>query len=277
MWIWWVISLVVLIASFIFAYRMIVSTYDYLPEGKKHLLVFRKNNVIESGSVKGEMIRDLKGKLQEMEENASFYEIQFSKLQQRLKTLEVQQVNQQQKSSKMNDEENWKGMYYEENELKEKLENDLDSALQKLEEAENKLNSLEGNKKATIALQSEYDARLNDIQSMQEHIGTLQRKLEAVNEREKELEVLLVAENHIKNQHEQLKRDFTRLQMENDDLRKQIVDADRREKDFEKNRLRLTELESKLSLYEQENSRMIATLEQMVYQNKALATPRTFQ
>lgn len=277
MWIWWVISLVVLIASFIFAYRMIVSTYDYLPEGKKHLLVFRKNNVAESGSVKGEMIRDLKGKLQEMEENASFYEIQFSKLQQRLKTLEVQQVNQQQQTSKVHDKENWKDLYYEENELKEKLENDLDSALQKLEEAGNKLDSLEANKHSTIALQSEYDARLNDIQSMQEHIGTLQRKLEAANEREKELELLLVAENHIKNQYEQLKRDFTRLQMDNDDLRKQILEADSREKDFEKNTMHLNELESKLSLYEDEKSRMIATLEQMIYQNKALATPKTFQ
>ena len=44
---------------------------------------------------------------------------------------------------------------------------------------------------------------------MQEHIGTLQRKLEAATEREKELEQLLVAENHIKNQYEQSKRDFT--------------------------------------------------------------------
>ncbi len=277
MWIWWVISLAVLIASFIFAYRMIVSTYDYLPEGKKHLLVFRKNHVTESGFVKGEMIRDLKNKLQEMEENASFYEIQFSKLQQRLKTLEVQQVNQQQQASKFEDEENWKDMYYEENEQKGKLENDLDGALQKLEEAENKLNSLEETKSASIALQSEYDARLNDILSMQEHIGTLQRKLEAATEREKELEQLLVAENHIKNQYEQSKRDFSRLQMENDDLKKQIIEADSREKEFEKNMARLNELENKLSLYEQEKSRMIATLEQMVYQNKALATPKTFQ
>ena len=277
MWIWWVISLAVLIASFIFAYRMIVSTYDYLPEGKKHLLVFRKNHVAETSFVKGEMIRDLKCKLQEMEENGSFYEIQFSKLQQRLKTLEVQQMNQQQHASTTDEEENWKDLYYEENESKAKLENDLDSALQKFEEAQNKLKSLEENKSATIALQSEYDARLNDIQSMQENIGTLQRKLEAATEREKELELLLVAENHIKNQYEQLKRDFTRLQMENDDLRKQVVEADGREKDFEKNMAHMNELESKLSLYEEDKSRMIATLEQMVYQNKSLATPKTFQ
>ena len=277
MWIWWVISFAVLIASFIFAYRMIVSTYDYLPEGKKHLLVFRKNHVTENSFVKGEMIRDLKSKLQEMEENASFYEIQFSKLQQRLKTLEVQQMNQQQMTSKSDDEDNWKDMYYEENEAKEKLENDLDSALQKLEEAQNKLNLLEENKNTTIALQSEYDARLNDIQSMQEHIATIQRKLEAANEREKELELLLAAENHIKNQYEQLKHDFIRLQIENDDLRKQIVEADSREKESQKSMAHMNELESKLSLYEQENSRMIATLEQMVYQNKALATPKTFQ
>jgi cell division septum initiation protein DivIVA len=89
--------------------------------------------------------------------------------------------------------------------------------------------------------------------------------------------LLLAAENHIKNQYEQLKHDFIRLQIENDDLRKQIVEADSREKESKKSMAHMNELESKLSLYEQESSRMIATLEQMVYQSKALATPKTFQ
>ncbi|MEO6845065.1 MAG: hypothetical protein ABI184_07830 [Ginsengibacter sp.] len=275
MWIWWVISLIVLIACFIFAYRMIVSSFDYLPEGKKHLFIFGHNATAEkssANSAKEEIIWDLKNQLKKVEENASFYDIQFSKLQQRLKTLEVQQINQQQNNSKFEDEENWKELYYEENEVKEKLENELDIAQQKLTKAENKLNSIVENKISSVALQSEYDARLNDILSMQDYIGTLQRKIEASAERERELEQLLIAENHIKNQYEQLKHDYTRLQIENEDLRKQIVEMDKRERDVEINIVKLNDLERKLSAYEEEKSIMIATLEKIVQQKKTFAS-----
>lgn len=264
MWIWWVISLIVLIACFIFAYRMIVSSFDYLPEGKKHLLIFGDNAPTKKNSVKEEMIWDLKNQIKKMEENVSFYEIQFSKLQQRLKTLELQQINQQQNNLKFEDEENWKELYYQENGIKEKLENELDAVQQKLTKTENELNSIEKNKINSVALQSEYDARLADILSMQDYIGTVQRKLEASAEREKELEQLLIAENHIKNQYEQLKHDYIRLQIENEDLRKQIVEMDKREKDVEINIAKLNDLERKLSAYEEEKSTMIATLEKMI-------------
>lgn len=272
MWIWWVISFIVLIACFIFAYRMIVSSFDYLPEGKKHLLLFGNNARAEKNSAKEEMIWDLKNQLKKVEENASFYEIQFSRLQQRLKTLEVQQVNQQQNNLKSEDEENWKELYYEENELKEKLENELDIAQQKLAKAESRLNSIEENRINSTALQSEYDARLNDILSMQDYIGTLQRKIEASAGRERELEQLLIAENHIKNQYEQLKHDYTRLQIENEDLRKQIVEMDKRERDVEINIVKLNDLERKLSAYEEEKSTMIATLEKIVQQKKTFVS-----
>ena len=272
MWIWWIISLIVLIASFIFAYRMIVSSFEYLPEGKKHLLIFRNNIPAEKITAKEEMIWDLKKQLQKVQENASFYEIQFSKLQQRLKTLEAQQITQQQNNLKFEDEENWKELYYAENEVKERLENELDIAQQKLAIAENKLNSIEENQSNSIALKSEYDARLNDILSMQDYIDALQRKLEASGEREKELEQLLIAENHIKNHYEQLKQDFTRLHVENEDLRKQIVEMDQREKVVEKNIIKLNELEKKLSAYEEEKSIMIAALEKIVQQKKVFAS-----
>src|SRR6185437_16041648 len=182
-------------------------------------------------------------------------------------------MSQQQNNLNFQDEENWKELYYAENEIKEKLENELDVAQQRLVAVETKLNSIEENKSVSIAFKSEHDARLNDILSMQEHIGVLQRKLEASVEREKELEQLLIAENHIKNQYEQLKHDFTRLHVENEDLRKQIVAMGAREKDVEKNIIKLNELEKKLSAYEEEKSIMIATLEKIVQQKKVFASP----
>lgn len=274
MWIWWIISLVVLIACFIFAYRMIVSSYEFLPGDKKNFLSFRKSFDAESNRAKSEEIWDLKNKLKKVEEDSSFYEIQFSKLLQRLKTLEElydhipAQIAEQQKE----DEEDWKEMYYEENEVKEKLENELDEVRQKLEEAENKLNSIENTESKWAGLQSDYDTRLNDLHSMQNNIGLLQRQLEASVAREKELEVSLLSDAQLKKNYSQLQNEHVRLQSENEELRRQTIEMDKREKDLEAGIARLNELESKLAIYEEEKAKMIANLELMVNQNKIFPT-----
>jgi chromosome segregation ATPase len=277
MWIWWIISLIVLIACFIFAYRVIMSSYDFLPAEKKNFLSFKRNTPAESSAGRStEAMWDLKNQLQKVEETSSFYEIQFSKLQQRLKALEAQYENQQQAPpvSKKEDEEDWKEMYYEENEVKEKLENELDSTRQKLEEVENKLGSLEQDNSKWSGLQSEYDARLNDLQSMQNNIGLLQRQLEASEAREKELEISLAAEINEKKQYAHLQSEVARLKSENDDLRQQIVEMNKKEKALEGGISRLNELEARLAVYEEEKAKMIADLELMVNQNKMFSASK---
>ena len=277
MWIWWIISLIVLIACFIFAYRVIMSSYDFLPADKKNFFQFKRNISAESGPTRStEAMWDLKNQLQKVEEKSSFYEIQFSKLQQRLKALELQYENKQQQivPAKKEDEEDWKEMYYEENEVKEKLENELDITRQKLEEVENKLTSLEENNSKWSGLQSEYDARLNDLQSMQNNIGLLERKLEASAAREKELEISLAAEINEKKQYAHSQSEVARLKSENDDLRQQIVEVHKKEKALEGGISRLNELEATLAVYEEEKAKMIADLELMVNQNKMFSTSR---
>lgn len=276
MWIWWIISLVVLIACFIFAYRVIVSSYDFLPADKRNFLRFKRNISPENSHARGETIWDLKNQLQKVEENSSFYELQFSKLQQRLKALEAQYESPQEPliAPKKEDEEDWKEMYYEENERKEKLENELDVTKQQLEEVENKLNSVEENNSKWNGLQSEYDARLNDLQSMQNNIGLLQRQLEAAAVREKELELSLIAEINAKKQYSQLESENARLKIENDDLRKEIVQISKKEKELEGGISKLKELENRLSIYEEEKAKMIADLELMLNQNKIFSTPK---
>lgn len=271
MWIWWIISLVVLIACFIFAYRMIVSSYDFLPTDKKFTLGFKKEVSSQNSTpAQQELIRNLKTKLQSVEDNSSFYEIQFSKFQQRLKALEEQYNSQQQQMSQApkEDEEDWKEMYFEENEMKEKLENELDETKQKLEEVENKLNSIEEKNTQWAGLQSQYDARINDLQSMQNNIGLMQRQLEAAAEREKELELILLSEIAIKKKYAQLESVHLSLQSENEELRRQVIDMNQKERDLEVRITRLNELESKLAIYEEEKAKMIADLELMVSQNK---------
>ena len=234
MWIWWLISLVVLIACFIFAYKVIMSSYDFLPVDKKSIFSFKKNTFTETNvSQRSEAIWDLKNQLKKVEETSSFYEIQFSKLQQRLKTLEAQYESQQQKIAApgKEEEEDWKELYYEENEVKEKLENDLDVTRQKLEEVEMKLNSISQDDSKWKSLQSDYDARLNDLQSMQNNIGLLQRQLEASSAREAELEISLLKEIETKKQFSNIESDNSRMKSENEDLRRQIIEISEKEKE----------------------------------------------
>lgn len=276
MWIWWIISLVVLIACFIFAYKVIVSSYDLLPADKKNFLSFKKAGLPESPSSRPEAIWDLKSKLQRVEENSSFYEIQFTKLQERLKALEAQyNIQGQSAATQLTDEEDWKEMYYEENEAKEKLENELDLTRQKLEEVESQLQNVAQSNCKWKSLQSDYDSRLNDIQSMQNRMDLLQRQLEAAAGREKELELTLAAEINAKKQYSNLESENARLRSENDDLRKQIVDMNKEEKELEAANFRLRELESQLAAYEEEKARMIASLESVVNQNKMVTAARS--
>ncbi len=275
MWIWWIISLVILIACFIFAYRVIVSSYDYMPGDTKNFLSFKKNIPSQSAPANNEAIWDIKNKLHRVEENSSFYEIQFSKLQQRLKFLEEELYkSQQEKTIRKEDKEDWKEMYYQENEIKEKLENELDETRQKLEETEYKLKAKEEDNSKWIGLQSEYDARLNDLQSMQNNIGLLQRKLEAALNRERELEQSLLSEINARKQYAQLQSELARLKVENDELKQQIIETDKKEKELEEGISRLNELESKLAIYKEEKAKMIADLEQMVHQNKFFSAPK---
>jgi chromosome segregation ATPase len=275
MWIWWIISLVVLIGCFIFAYKVIVSSYDLLPAEKKNFLSFKRTSPFENHSPRPEAIWDLKNKLQKVEENSSFYEIQFSKMQERLKALEVQYQSQKQMTVSQNGhQEDWKEMYYEENEVKEKLENELDLTRQRLEEVEKQISEIENDNSKWTGLQSEYDARLNDLQSMQNNIGLLQRQLEAAAVREKELELSLVAEINAKKQYSKLESENVRLRSENDDLRKQLVEIHNKEKQLEIGLSRLHELENQLSIYEEEKAKMIANLEMMVSQNKIVSSAK---
>ncbi|MGN6530876.1 MAG: DUF3496 domain-containing protein [Ginsengibacter sp.] len=277
MWIWWIISLIVLIACFIFAYKAIVSSFDFLPADKRSIFFFKRDIPIENNSSGGtEAFWDLKNQLQKVEENSTFYELQFSKLQERLKALEAQLENQSpaEITTKKEDDEDWKELYYEENEAKEKLENELDVTRQKLEDLENKLNSIDENSSKWSSLQSDYDARLNDLQSMQNNIGLLQRQLEAAAAREKELELSLLTEIKAKKQYVQLDSKYAHVKSENEDLRRQIVNMKRKENEMESSISRLKQLESRLAIYEEEKSRMIAGLEQMVNQNKILSAKK---
>ncbi len=270
MWIWWIVSLIVLIACFIFAYRMIVSSYDFLPADKKNLLLLGKNKSAQNAaSAEQEIIKSLKSKLQSVEENNAFYELQFSKFQQRLNALE--EISTSPQALQKEDDEDWKELYYEENEKKEKLENELDETRQQLDEYEHKFKLSEENSMKWSGLQSDYDARLHDLQSMQNHMGLLQRQLEAAAQREKELEQLLAAEIAQKKKFAYLESENTRLKTETDDLRKNLDQINQQRHEYQARAAYVQQLESKIAIYEEEKAKIISNLELMVSQNKVFS------
>ncbi len=279
MLVWWIVSFIILISCIVFAYRMIVSTYEFLPAEKKYFLRFNKNRISnEDLPFQAETLSQLKKKVQSVEDNSTFYEIQFSKLQERLKALEelnklrypVDKVEIPEKPKK-EDEEDWKEMYYEENAIKEKLENELDETRQMLEEAENKLKDSSVSNSRWVELQSDYETRLDDLKSLQNNINLLQRQLEASVEREKELEQLLLSEITLREKYSLLQREFIELQSEADDLRRRILELNKKDVDLQIRVVYLNELESKLAICEEEKIKLKASLEELFQQNQFLS------
>ncbi|MEP6926341.1 MAG: hypothetical protein ABI834_01840 [Ginsengibacter sp.] len=276
MLVWWILSLIILIACIVFAYRMIVSSYEFLPANKRYFLGFNKNSIThDAGPVQKDLLRTLNKKIQSVEDTTTFYEIQFSKFQQRLNALEELNTLKSSpekitKTEKPEEDEDWKEMYYEENAVKEKLENDLDHTRQMLEEAQNKLKDSSKNKVESVELKSENDSRLNDLQSLQNYIGLLQRQLEAAAEREGELEQLLLSEITLREKYSLLQREYIELQSEADDLRRRIVELNKKDVDLQIRVVRLNELESKLAICEEEKIKLQTNLEELLQQNQRL-------
>lgn len=270
MWMWWLLSLIVLISCSIFAYRMIISSYEFLPADKRFLFRFNRNSNLQSNSpVQGDALKILRNKVQHVEDNTSFYQSQFSKFQDRLQNMEERYAmtpNEKVSSININVEtegEDWKEMFYEENALKEKLENELDFTRQSLEEAENKLNLVESENSGWKELQSDYESRLIEIQSSQAQIDRLQRELAASDEREKELEQLLLTEITMREKYSLLQQKYTQLLSEADDLMMRSVEINKKDIDHQSTLRHQWQLESLLALCKDENLRLKNDVEQI--------------
>lgn len=255
---------------------MISSSYEYLPTDKKFYTSFRKNNSI-SANANLEAVVALKQKLKAVEDNSSYVEAQFHKLQQRLNALETQWQQGTPsiipiKSSA--DEEDWKEMYYQENEAKEKIENQLDEAQQQLETALDKIKEAEDSRQSLAGIKSDYDSRLNDLQSMQNSIGDLQRELEAAAKREKDLEILLHEEVNFRKQHAAFESERTSFLSEIADLKQQLGLMHRKEAEMAKRLQNVNELESRIAIYEEEKAKMIGDLELIMNQTKLSFSPK---
>ena len=266
MWIW-IVSLVVVIACVIFAYWMIVSSYDEIPAKQKFPFIRR---TLPANKQANETVAALRSKIKDLEEHYSYQDIQFSKLHQRLQSLEGTPsrimpgiINQQQEE----EEENWKELYYEENEKKEKLENELDELRQLMEETQSD-KSLNTDNEKLAALQSEHDARMSQILSLQKETDQLQLKLEAATTREKDLQQQLQKEIDQLKKYAQLESAYTQLKCENENMRAHLREMNKREEELENRLAHARELESRVAIYEEEKSKLVSEMDSRLGQNK---------
>ncbi len=263
MWIWWMLSLIILISCSIFAYRMIVSSYEFLPADKRFLFRFNKNpNLHQASHVQTDALKILRNKVQHVEDNTSFYQVQFSKFQDRLQHMEdryglspKEAITSVIKTAE-NEEEDWKEMFYEENALKEKLENELDFTRQALEEVENKLSEAANEKAGFNESHIDYESTLLKLQSSQAQVDRLQRELAASVEREKELEQLLLTEITMREKYSLLQQKYTQLLSEADDLIMRSAELNKKDIDHQTTLRHQWQLESLLAICKDENLRM---------------------
>lgn len=306
MWLWWVISLLILVSCIVFAWRMIASSYEFLPVDKKFLVKFNKKATDHFPEhSRSEIYSSLKHTTQSSEDIDAFYKIQFVKFNERLRALEdivaSQPASPVTRFATASDEENWKELYYEENEAKTKLENELDILHQQLEQLQTSITEKDveewkemyyaenehklkledeldiikvkhdeaqaalNNSSQMVAelslLKSEYENNRNTVQGLNKTMNLLQKRLSASAERENELENLLIAEIIVREKYAMLQSKYSRLQIEANDLEQRIMEQSQREMNLEIRLMRLNELESKLAICEEEKSKLKAQLD----------------
>jgi DNA repair exonuclease SbcCD ATPase subunit len=273
MWLWWIVSLVILMASIIFSLYIFYSSYKAMPVKKEFLLKRNYNSVRKFIPItKQQVISSLKLKLQSVEHNSMLYYDELKKLQQRIQTLEKNKGTGYQKDEKaVYDDENWEELYYQLHDEKEKMENELDLTNQKLQEAESLVNELKRKETLWKEKRSELENELNKAHTLQNKIGELQRELEGAAEREQDLQQQLEAQKELYKDFELLQQQYAYIQSEADELRNRIKDINNRDVLLQQKINRLTELESTIEISEYEKMDIRKSIEEIIIENEALA------
>jgi chromosome segregation ATPase len=273
MWLWWIVSLVILAASIVFSLYIFYSSYKGTPANKD--FPFRnQHNIIRKSFpfTKQQVISSLKLKLQAVENNSMLYYNELKKLQQRIQALEKNKGSGLKNDKRgYEEDENWEELYYEVSEQKEKMESGLDLTTQKLEEAESLIKELMRKETAWKEKRSEMENELNKAHSLQNKIGDLQRQLEGAAGREKELQQQLQTQQELYKDYELIQQQYSLVQSEADELRNRIKEITNRDLLLQQKINRLTELESTIEISEYEKMDIRKSIEEIITENEALA------
>lgn len=271
MWVWWIVSLIVVIATIIFSLYIFYSGYKSAPVKKEFPLKRNFNFIRKSLPIsKQQIISSLKLKLQAVENNSMLYHNELKKLHQRIQTLEKDKATGYAKQN-INDDENWEELYYNATEQKEKLENELDLSSQKLEETESLVMELKRRETVWKEKRSELENDLNKAHTLQNKIGDLQRELEGAAGREKELEQQLETQQELYKDYELIQQQYAYVQSEADELRNRMKEINNRDVLLQQKINRLTEIESTMEISEYDKMDIRKSIEEIITENEALA------
>lgn len=277
MWIWLILSLVLVIACIIFGIHSFLSSRTLqrsISSEPRHRRgnIERQNIENDFPDLQQQDFSNLKIKLKSMEGNSVQQAHQINELQKRIIALEEEnsfkEANEQ---TKWNDQEDWEKLYYEARREKESFEENLNLTNKVLGETRSKLEEFEKQKDAWAEMKSDMETRLNDIHSLQNTIDELQRRLEGSCEREKELEKQLTYEKFMHVEYELLQNQNNQLRSESDELRNRLKEINAQNTIMEQKLNRLTELESSLEISEYEKMEIKNSVEQIIAENMTLS------
>lgn len=274
MWLWWVLSLIILVICLIFAVRIFTTSRNLhkqvLEEGNAlDIKIKSPKRSIFKADPQEQAILILKTRLQEVLSNSDRYLDQLNKLTIRLEALETWKLISRQKRTDPN--EDWEELYYEAQAKRELLENELDLTQQTLQQVEEKMLELERKELAHRETMSDLEGQLDNIRALQERIDQLERTIEGSKERERDLQLQLDQELSDKEQYRLMEKDFIRLQSESDQLRRTLQELGTRNRLAEQKISRLRELESTLDATEYEKSDLRKTVEEIIMENESLS------
>lgn len=275
----WVVSLSALTASAYLIYKLLITSSEFSSSDQPFSFRLRKESASRDKFYR-QSLSLLNSKIKSLEDSNAYYEIQFSKFQQQLNSepnttpsvFKQPEVLINKNGQEEEEEEDWKELYFEENDRKVKLENELDEALQALEQAHQKLRLQEEKVEGLRELKSTGDSRLIELKSMQNQVVILQKKIDAAAEREKELDSQLKKEIEFKKICAKIENENIRLRSETQDQRRQLVEMASREKEQAQKIVQLTKQLSSRELYENEKNQKLVELKNNMKNNRIFSS-----
>jgi chromosome segregation ATPase len=278
MWIWLILSLLLVIACIIFGIHSFLSSRTLqrsISVDQPNQKINFQRPLVEPGlpSLYQQEFSNVKIKLKSIEGNSIQHAHQLNELQKRIEALEASgSFKEDNEETKWNeDDEDWEKLYYQTRNEKESLEENLNLVNETLHKTQRRLEDLEKQKGKLTEMKTSLEQRSDELHILQNTIGELQRKLEGATEREKELEKQIAYEKFMHGEYELLQKQNNQLRSEADDLRSRFEEISAQNILTEQKLKGLTELESTLEISEYEKLEIKNTVEQIIEENMALS------
>lgn len=251
MWLWWIVSLVVLVISILFASRVfitsrklrkLVSYGDSLTGNKSES---HKPFFHATITNKGQEISELRSRLRALELSSNENNQQLTRLNDRLLRVERTKFTKKTSDERLPDQE-LQQLHLALLDRNTQLENELEITKQNLELSEQRFLEVGNDHKQAALQQSIADQQLYELKQQQNTINLLEQKLIGAMERENELRTQQAEEEYLKEELAQVKSKYLDLKSEAGELRNRIAELNKRDALLSFKLNQLSEMNSRL-------------------------------